>query len=43
MFLSDSENLLLLDIPKLVVDKSPNEDLSFNLLEVSDVSDNENL
>ncbi|XP_011872741.1 PREDICTED: uncharacterized protein LOC105564734 [Vollenhovia emeryi] len=43
IFLSDSENLFL-DIPKLVVDKSFNEEpLSPNLPEVSDVSDSETL
>lgn len=44
VLVSDSENLILLDIPKLIVDKSPCEEfLSPDLPEVSDISDNENL
>lgn len=43
-FFLDSENLILLDVPKLIVDKSPSEEfLSPDLTEVSDISDNENL
>lgn len=44
LFFLDSENSILLDIPKLIIDKSPNEELlSPDLPEVSDISDNENL